>query len=79
MLIQEITEKVPLLSSQELLSLMEVIITSLKEKQNSEQQVSVTKLRQSKFIGCFDGDPDLAANSEVNFQKIMSEKYDPYL
>ncbi|NJL91233.1 MAG: hypothetical protein HC916_16705 [Coleofasciculaceae cyanobacterium SM2_1_6] len=43
-LIQEITEKVPLLSSQELLSLMEVIITSLKEKQNSEQQVFCNKI-----------------------------------
>lgn len=34
-------------------------------------------LRQSKFIGCFSGDPNLAANSEANFKAIMNEKYDP--
>jgi hypothetical protein len=75
MLLEEITEKVVLLSPSDLLSLMEVIVASLKEKQNYEQQGYLTKLRQSKFIGCFDGDPNLAANSEANFQKIMDEKY----
>jgi hypothetical protein len=34
------------------------------------------QLRQSKFIGCFKGEPDLAANSEANLQAIMNEKYD---
>jgi hypothetical protein len=36
----------------------------------------LTQLRQSKFIGCFKGEPDLAANSEANFKAIMNEKYD---
>jgi len=34
------------------------------------------KLRQSKFIGCFNGASDLAENSETNFQAIMNEKND---
>jgi hypothetical protein len=38
---------------------------------------SVVQLRLSKFIGCFNGEPDLAANSEANFEAIMNEKYDP--
>ncbi len=33
---------------------------------------SLAQLRQSKFIGCFNGDPDLAANSEANFQAIWN-------
>ena len=77
MLLEEIKEKVVLLSPSDLLSLMEIIVSALKTKQNSEQQGYVTKLRQSKFIGCFDGDPDLAANSKANFQKVMDEKQDP--
>jgi hypothetical protein len=36
----------------------------------------LAQLRQSKFIGCFKGEPDLAANSEENFKAIMNEKYD---
>jgi hypothetical protein len=36
----------------------------------------LAQLRQSKFIGCFKGEPDLAANSEANFKAIMNEKYD---
>jgi hypothetical protein len=37
---------------------------------------SINQLRQSKFIGCFSGAPDLAANSEANFHALMNEKYD---
>jgi hypothetical protein len=37
----------------------------------------LAQLRQSKFVGCFKGEPDLAANSEENFKAIMNEKYDP--
>lgn len=37
----------------------------------------LTQLRQSKFIGCFKGEPDLATNSKENFKAIMNEKYDP--
>ncbi len=37
----------------------------------------LAQLRQSKFIGCFKGEPDLAANSKENFNAIMNEKYDP--
>ena len=37
----------------------------------------LAQLRQSKFIGCFNGEPNLAANSEANFKAIMNEKYDP--
>jgi hypothetical protein len=36
----------------------------------------LAQLRQSKFIGCFNGEPDLAAKSEANFKAIMNEKYD---
>ena len=37
----------------------------------------LAQLKQSKFIGCFSGDPDLASKSEERFQEIMNEKYDP--
>jgi hypothetical protein len=37
----------------------------------------LARLRQSKFIGCFKGEPDLATNSKENFKEIMNEKYDP--
>ncbi len=37
----------------------------------------LAKLKQSKFIGCFDDEPNLAANSESNFNEIMNRKYDP--
>ena len=37
----------------------------------------LAQLRQSKFIGCFKGEPDLAANSKENFKEIMKAKYDP--
>jgi len=43
----------------------------------SSQPDPLAQLRQSKFIGCFSGDPDLATNSEERFQAIMNEKYDP--
>jgi hypothetical protein len=33
----------------------------------------LAQLRQSKFIGCFSGDPDLASKSEEGFQAIMNE------
>jgi phage-related tail protein len=38
----------------------------------------LAQLRQSRFIGSFKGEPDLAANSEENFKANMNEKYDPY-
>ena len=38
----------------------------------------LAQLRQSRFIGSFEGEPDLAANSEENFKANMNEKYDPY-
>lgn len=34
----------------------------------------LAQLRQSRFIGCFSGDRDLAANSEIIFQQMMNEK-----
>ncbi|TYQ30201.1 hypothetical protein [Pseudanabaena sp. UWO310] len=37
----------------------------------------LARLRQSKFIGCFKGEPDLATNSKENFKAIINEKYDP--
>jgi hypothetical protein len=37
----------------------------------------LAQLQQSKFIGSFKGEPDLAANSEENFKAIMNKKYDP--
>jgi len=37
----------------------------------------LAQLRQSRFIGCFKGEPDLAVNSEENFKAIMNEKHDP--
>lgn len=33
-------------------------------------------LRQSKFIGCFEGPPELSTNSKANFKTIMNEKND---
>jgi hypothetical protein len=35
----------------------------------------LVQLRQSKFIGCFKGAPDLAANSEANFKAIYIPRY----
>ena len=43
----------------------------------ASQSDALAQLRQSKFIGCFSGDPDLASKSEERFQSIMNEKYDP--
>jgi hypothetical protein len=73
MLLEEITEKVVLLSPQELLSLMQVIVGALQKKQNPDQPVHLTQLRQSKFIGCFEGDPDLSTNSEEITSKEISK------
>jgi len=56
-------------------SLIEVIDAYYQQIQSPNID-PLTKLRQSKFIGCFQGKPDLAANSEANFQAIMNEKYD---
>jgi len=32
----------------------------------------LAKLKQNKFVGCFDGKPDLAANSESSFYDKVS-------
>jgi hypothetical protein len=56
--------------------LTEAIDTYYQQIQSSNPD-PLAQLRQSKFIGCFSGSPDLAANSEANFQAIMNEKYDP--
>jgi len=76
MSLQEITEKVVLLSPSDRLALVQVIIASLQESKATNQHDYLAKLRQSKFIGCFEGDPDLATNSETSFQQILNEKYD---
>lgn len=76
MLLEEITEKVVLLSVSDRLSLMQMIIASLQENNAVNHDNYLEKLRQSKFIGCFEGDPELSNNSERNFQQIMNEKYD---
>ncbi len=57
-------------------SLAEVIDTYYQQIRSSHLD-PLAQLRQSKFIGCFKGEPDLAANSEENFKEIMNEKYDP--
>jgi len=57
-------------------TLAEAIDTYFQQIQASNPD-SLAQLRESKFIGCFKGAPDLAANSEANFQTIMNEKYDP--
>jgi predicted transcriptional regulator len=57
-------------------SLAEVIDTYYQQIRSSRLD-SLVQLRQSKFIGCFKGEADLAANSEENFKEIMNEKYDP--
>ncbi|HBK24012.1 MAG TPA: hypothetical protein DDZ60_16400 [Planktothrix sp. UBA10369] len=57
-------------------TLIEAINTYYQQIQVSNPD-PLAQLRQSKFIGCFNGDPDLAANSKANFQAIMNEKYDP--
>ncbi|MBI4781848.1 MAG: hypothetical protein HY785_11075 [Oscillatoriophycideae cyanobacterium NC_groundwater_1537_Pr4_S-0.65um_50_18] len=35
----------------------------------------LAKLKQSKFIGCFQGSPDLSTNSKAYFHEIMQEKF----
>ena len=35
----------------------------------------LAKLKQSKFIGCFQGSPDLSINSKAYFHDIMQEKF----
>ena len=35
----------------------------------------LARLKQSKFIGCFQGSPDLSANSKAYFHDIMQEKF----
>ena len=54
-------------------TLTQAINTYYQQIQSSPPE-SIARLRQSKFIGCFSGDPDLAANSEANFQAIVNEK-----
>jgi hypothetical protein len=36
---------------------------------------SLAKLRQSKFIGCFQGSPDLSNHSKAILQDILQEKF----
>ena len=43
----------------------------------SSHLAPLVQLQQSSFIDSFNGEPDLAANSEENFKAIMHEKYDP--
>ena len=64
MLLEEITEKVILLSPSDRLALVQVIITSLQEKKAMSHHDYLAQVSQSKFIGCFEGDPDLSTNSE---------------
>ncbi len=35
----------------------------------------LAKLKQSKFIGCFQGPPDLSTNSKAYFHDIMQKKF----
>ena len=57
-------------------SLAEVIDAYYQQIRSSHLD-SLAQLRQSKFIGCFKGELDLAADSEANFKAIMNKKYDP--
>jgi hypothetical protein len=42
----------------------------------SEQPDPLASLRNSDFIGCFSGDPDLATNSEEIAHQILSQTGD---
>ena len=57
------------------LSLVEAIDAYYQQLRSSHLD-PLAQLRQSRFIGSFKGEPDLAANSEENFKAIMNEKYD---
>ena len=35
----------------------------------------LAKLKESKFIGCFKGSPDLSTHSKTYFHNIMQEKF----
>ncbi len=53
------------------------VIDAYYQQIRSAHHDPLARLRQSKFIGCFKGEPDLATNSKENFKAIMNEKYDP--
>ncbi|MDZ8136142.1 MAG: CopG family transcriptional regulator [Nostoc sp. DedQUE04] len=49
----------------------------LRYQQLQQQKTDpLAKLKQSKFIGCFKGEADLAANSEAIVRSLMQENYD---
>ncbi|MBW4689116.1 MAG: CopG family transcriptional regulator [Komarekiella atlantica HA4396-MV6] len=58
---------------------VEVIKSSIDlHYQQLQQQKTdpLAKLKQSKFIGCFKGEADLAANSQSILRSMLPEKYD---
>jgi hypothetical protein len=73
MLLEEIKEKVVLLSPSDRLALMQVIVASLQENKATNNDDYLAKVRQSKFIGCFEGDPDLSTNSEDVISKEIAK------
>ncbi len=49
----------------------------LRYQQLQQQKTDpLAKLKQSKFIGCFQGETDLADNSQTIARSMLSEKYD---
>lgn len=58
---------------------VEVIKSSidLRYQQLQQQKTDpLAKLKQSKFIGCFQGESDLAVNSEAIARSLMQANYD---
>jgi len=76
---EEYTQKLAYIQQETDQDTVEVIKSSIDlHYQQLQQQKTdpLAKLKQSKFIGCFKGEPDLAANSQSILRSMLPEKYD---
>ncbi|MBD2252033.1 hypothetical protein [Nostoc parmelioides] len=76
---EEYAEKLAYIQQEAEQDTVEAIKSSidLRYQQLHQQKTNpLAKLKQSKFIGCFQGEADLAANSEAIVRSAIQENYD---
>lgn len=79
--LENVLNKLSELSEAEQEAIAQMILTTIEDKKLENNKMSsdnndpLAELRNSDFIGCFSGEPDLAEKSEQIAQEIISKKY----
>jgi hypothetical protein len=79
--LENVLNKLSELSEAEQEAIAQMILTTIEDKKQGKNKMSsdnndpLAELRNSDFIGCFSGEPDLAEKSEQIAQEIISKKY----